>query len=115
MIYKMGGLSLTPKRPDLPVSFQRHTLQHSRDKERLKESCQAFEGILLGMVWKGMFNHARSLDGEDERPFGVLEDLAIEMSAESMSKSGGVGLWKVLYAQLVEGLPSEGPNPESKP
>lgn len=60
-----------------------------------------------------MFDHARSLDGEDERPFGVMEDLAIEMAADSMSKAGGVGLWKMLYAQLAQALPDEISSEES--
>jgi len=107
-----------PKESGIPPLFRQSSLEktggkETRDRENLRTSCQEFEGILLGMIWKNMFYHARSLDGEDERPFGVMEDLAIEMAADSMSKAGGVGLWKMLYAQLAQALPDEISSEES--
>ena len=39
-----------------------------------------------------------------------MEDMAVEMAADSVSKAGGVGLWKMLYAQLAETLPQEIPS-----
>ena len=97
---------------ELPSLFRGNSLetegekQKAQNRESLKNSCQEFEGILLGMIWKSMFAHARTLDGEEEeRPFGIMEDMAVEMAADSISKAGGVGLWKTLYAQLVETLP----------
>ena len=30
-----------------------------------------------------------------------MEDLSVEMACEELSKSGGSGLWKVLYDQLI--------------
>jgi len=97
---------------ELPSLFCRKSLEIEgeskkiQNRESLKNSCQEFEGILLGMIWKNMFAHARTLDGEEEeRPFGIMEDLAVEMAADSISKAGGVGLWKMLYAQLAETLP----------
>ncbi len=109
---------IAPKEAELPSLFRENALEKSanrktRDQESLRTSCQEFEGILLGMIWKNMFAHARSLDGKDERPFGVMEDLAIEMAADSMSKAGGVGLWKMLYAQLVQALPDDISSEES--
>ena len=78
----------------------------NREREKLKEACQQFESILLAELWKKMNANARSIGGrsESERPFGPLEDLALEMSAEQLAKDGGTGMWRVLYDQLVVSL-----------
>lgn len=74
----------------------------------MEEACRQFEGIFLGMLWKDMMRQARGIGGHDEkRSFGVLEDLSVEMAAESLAQGEGVGLWKVLYEQLKQGLPEE--------
>jgi hypothetical protein len=38
---------------------------------------------------------------EKARPWRQLEDLSVEMASEELAKSGGAGLWKVLYDQTV--------------
>lgn len=78
-----------------------------RQREELKEACQHFEGILLSMLWKDMMRTAREMGDGSRRPFAPLEDTAVEMASQSLSESGGVGLWKVLYDQLQESLPAE--------
>ncbi|HOO62987.1 MAG TPA: hypothetical protein PK364_03585 [Synergistaceae bacterium] len=113
MSHEIRGIG--PKSAELPSLFREKSLENEkgeiRDRESLRNSCQEFEGILLGMIWKSMLAHARTLDGkEDERPFGIMEDMAVEMAADSVSKAGGVGLWKMLYAQLAETLPQEIPS-----
>ena len=78
------------------------------DAQRLKESCQQFESILWAQVWKKMRNNARQFSaGEDEertRPWRQMEDLSIEMASEEIAKSGGAGMWKVLYDQMIVNL-----------
>ncbi len=76
-----------------------------REKARLEEACRDFEGIFLADLWKNMMKSARALGDGDKRTYAVLEDLAVEMSSESLSEGEGVGLWKVLYSQLVKALP----------
>ncbi|MDR3231985.1 MAG: hypothetical protein LBT65_11145 [Synergistaceae bacterium] len=73
------------------------------EARKLKESCQQFESILWAQIWKKMKAESRRLGGEDEkaRPWKQLEDLSVEMASEEIAKSGGAGLWKVLYDQLV--------------
>lgn len=77
-----------------------------KEQEKLKEACQQFESILLAELWKKMASNARKLGGKDdsERHFGPLEDLSMEMSAEYLSKSGGAGMWKMLYDSLAPHL-----------
>lgn len=76
-----------------------------RDRARLEEACRSFEGLFLADLWKNMMRSARALGGGDKRTYAALEDTAVEMSCESLSQGEGIGLWKILYDQLVAGLP----------
>lgn len=83
-----------------------------KEKEKLKEACQQFESILMAELWKKMASNARKMGGRDDRDrhFGPLEDLSMEMSAEYLAKSGGSGMWKMLYDSLaphLEGMKKE--------
>ena len=73
------------------------------EARKLKEACQQFESILWAQIWKKSKNNARALGGseEKERPWKQLEDLSVEMASEELAKSGGAGLWKVLYDQMI--------------
>jgi Rod binding domain-containing protein len=83
-------------------------LKGTKEREKLKEACQQFESILLAEIWKKMNANARSIGGksDSDRPFGPMEDLAVEMSAEQLAKEGGAGMWRMLYDQLVVHLDS---------
>lgn len=78
-------------------------VHETMEARKLKESCQQFESILLAQLWKQMRKSARALGGGDEkaRPWKQMEDLSVEMASEELSKSGGAGLWKVLYDQMI--------------
>ena len=78
----------------------------TKEAQRLKESCQQFESFFIAEIWKKMGTLSRKISGKEDRdrPFAQMEDLALEMSAEDLSKSGGIGLWKVLYNELVPQL-----------
>lgn len=84
-------------------------IHDTKDAKKLKEACQQFESILVAEIWKKMSSNARKISGKNDmdRPFGQMEDLAVEMSAESLSKSGGVGLWKILYEDMLPQLEAE--------
>ncbi len=73
-----------------------------KENEALKKACADFEAIFLAQMWKKMASQAREMGGrkDQDRPFGAMEDLAIEMSAEAMAGQDGNGLWKVLYDSL---------------
>ncbi|MDR3265059.1 MAG: hypothetical protein LBT15_03510 [Synergistaceae bacterium] len=79
------------------------------EARKLKEACQQFESILWAQIWKKMKTDSRHLGGEDEkaRPWKQLEDLSVEMASEEIAKSGGAGLWRVLYDQLVTQVAAE--------
>ena len=96
------------KKPEIPPQ-----VHDTRDARRLKESCQQFESILWAQIWKNAKTNAREFSGgEEARPWKRMEDLAVEMASEEIAKSGGAGLWKVIYDQMVVNL-AAGMKPES--
>lgn len=88
----------------------------TRDAQRLKESCQQFESILWAQIWKKMRATSRSMSGqeESERPWKQMEDLSVEMASEELAKSGGAGLWKVLYDQMLPSVAAKAYQGKSK-
>ena len=76
---------------------------------KLKEACQQFESILWSKLWKDMRNSAMSISGNDrERPYSKMEDLSLEMSSEDLvERSGGSGLWKMLYDSMIGKVAAE--------
>lgn len=75
---------------------------------QLKETCQQFESILWAKLWKDMRNTARAIGGEEDRPWKQMEDLSLEMASDDLvAGSGGTGLWKVLYDNMVGKLASD--------
>jgi Rod binding domain-containing protein len=85
-------------KPDVPPE-----VHDTAEARKLKESCQQFESILWAQIWKKMKTNAREMGNSDERarPWRQLEDLSVEMASEELAKSGGAGLWKVLYDQTI--------------
>ena len=74
----------------------------TRDAKKLKEACQQFESILWAQILKKAKTNAREFSGgERARPWKQMEDLSVEMASEEIAKSGGAGLWKVLYDQMI--------------
>ncbi len=83
--------------------------ENARGKDTLKKACIDFEAIFLAQMWKEMASQAREMGGKkkDDRAFGPMEDLAIEMSSEVLAGQDGNGLWKVLYDSLSSSLPKD--------
>lgn len=93
-------------RADVTGALPGNVEKSSKDKQKLKKACQDFEAILVGKLMKESMAGARKIskgaEAEDSRPFGPLEDLTVEMVAEEICESGGVGLWKMLYDQVSQ-------------
>ena len=81
-------------------------IHKTKEAKALKEACQQFESIFIAEIWKKMGSLSRKISGKEDRdrPYAQMEDLALEMSAEELSKSGGIGLWKMLYEELLPQL-----------
>jgi Rod binding domain-containing protein len=103
-----------------PVGIRANSLVKHLSREdgnkRLEEACKCFEAIFLARMLKTSRKDSVSWGGEDS-PFKALEETSMEMAAESLSKQGGIGLWKVLYDSLQdldeqEGMPDGWKNGE---
>lgn len=86
--------------------FQKALLkaQSSNDDEGLKKVCADFESIFVNMMFKTM-RSASETDEEDglvEKSFGrgIFEDMRDEELAKKVSAGGGMGIAKMMYAQL---------------
>ena len=83
-------------------------VHRSTEAGRLRESCQQFESILWAKLWKEMRNTARSFAGSKDRPWKQMEDLSLEMACDELvERSGGAGLWKMLYDSMIERVAAE--------
>ena len=75
---------------------------------KLKDACQQFESILWAKLWKEMRNTARSFTTSKDRPWKQMEDLSLEMACDELvERSGGAGLWKMLYDSMIERVAAE--------
>ena len=95
-------------KPEVPSE-----VHDTADARRLKESCQQFESILWAQIWKKMKTHARGFSGDKARPGKQMEALSGEMASEELAKSGGTGLWKVLYDQMIVNVATDVKQPEA--
>lgn len=83
-------------------------VHRSKEAGRLRESCQQFESILWAKLWKEMRNTARSFTTSKDRPWKQMEDLSLEMACDELvERSGGAGLWKMLYDSMIERVAAE--------
>lgn len=74
------------------------------DEAKLKKACQDFEAVFIGQIWKQMRASVPKegmLHSKEEE--GYLSMFDQELSVK-MSRSGGIGLSDMLYANLSERL-----------
>lgn len=68
---------------------------------QLREACQQFEGLLLGILLKESLSDTLSEGGEDgSAGFGQFRDFCMEQVATSMAESSSMGIADQLYEQL---------------
>ena len=84
-------------------------IHNSKEAQQLKQSCQQFEAILWSKLFKDMRKSALSISGsEKDRPWQQMEELSQEMATDDLvERSGGAGLWKVLYNSLATKLAAD--------
>ena len=69
----------------------------------IRELAQYFRGSGSGSL---SFVAQEISGGDKSRPWKQMEDLAVEMASEEIAKSGGGGLWKALYDQMIVNVAS---------
>ncbi|PKN32001.1 MAG: hypothetical protein CVU60_12910 [Deltaproteobacteria bacterium HGW-Deltaproteobacteria-18] len=74
------------------------------DEVKLKKACQDFEAVFIGQIWKQMRASVPKeglLKSKEEESYLSMFDQELSLK---MSRSGGIGLSDVLYANLSERL-----------
>ena len=82
-----------------------------KQRKKLENSCKEFESVLVGQMFAAM----RKTIGKNEMNDGGMgEEIFTGMmdteTAKNFSSSGGFGIWKPLYGQMLEQL-SRSANP----
>lgn len=65
-----------------------------RDTSQLKKACLDFEAVLLGKLW----TEATKSTGLS---LGAWDTLAVDALSRSLSRSGGLGVEKMMYNSIV--------------
>src|SRR5579883_864777 len=70
--------------------------------DKVKEACRQFEAVLMRQILTEARKTVISPDGKgDSNTKGIYDDMINNQLAESMTRSGGLGLAKSLQAQFV--------------
>ena len=105
---------------DQARALQRRLEGTAGDERKLKQACQDFEAIFLSKIWQQMRNTVPKegyLHSKQEDFYMSMFDHEL---SRKMSRSGGIGLTKMLYTQLKEQLAAQakktgGAAPETVP
>lgn len=84
-------------------SFQKHLEKAYSDKdmEKLKTACDEFETVFLNMMFKQMRATVQKTElTPSDSGRDIFEGMLDEKFMEQASKSGGIGLSKMLYKQM---------------
>lgn len=76
------------------------THQDAIQQKRLKESCQDFEAVLVGFLFKAMRQTVPRSD-EPDRATELYESMMDDAVAQGLSRQGKVGLSDMLYQSLA--------------
>lgn len=83
------------------------------DQEKLKQACNDFEGIFMNMMFKEMRASVQKTElTPSDSGRDIFEGMLDEELMNNASKSGGIGLSKMLYKQLSTQM-KEAYTPES--
>lgn len=71
------------------------------EKAKLKQACQDFESVMMGIVYKKMHETSTGGDALDKGAANqTWRDMLADERVKSMSQAGGIGLAESLYRDL---------------
>ena len=82
-----------------PIKIQDH-----EEPSRLKEACEEFEGMLMGIILKQGFKPG-ILDEKQQTGGELLQDYALEQTARALAGNGSFGIADMLYRQMAAAQP----------
>lgn len=107
----VGSIYKEQKSDKMAMSNFEETLQkafNDQDKERLKEVCQDFESVFMGIIYKEMRATIEKSDLIPEsNATNIFESMLDEEIANKASKAGGIGLGDMLYNHLKQDLENQ--------
>lgn len=96
----ISPLSHAPCAADLPLE-RLAASAHLAEADKVREVCRQFEAVLLRHILaEGRKTVFRSKFNADSVPSGIYQDLVNAQLADSISRSGALGLARELEAQL---------------
>jgi Rod binding domain-containing protein len=84
----------------LPTGRQSATLPNTAAALKLRKAAAEFESMLLAELWKSMSSFASEDDDSTDPAHGTLQDLGIRSMCSAVSKTGGLGLGKLILKHL---------------
>lgn len=86
-----------------PVASTHATPALSPEKAKLKQACQDFESVMMGIVFKKMHESSTGSDALDKGAANqTWRDMLADERVKAMSQAGGIGLADSLYRDLSE-------------
>lgn len=77
--------------------------QQKKEEMRMREACEQFEGLLLGIMLKeAMSQEATDTAGDAAAGFDQFREFCMEQVATSISKSSSTGIADQLYEQMSQ-------------
>lgn len=98
----MNVSALNPRTPasDVPIERLDHNSKLT-EEEKLSEASRQFEALLLRQILQSSQNPViKSKFTDDSTAGSIYRDMVTSQMADSMSKSGGIGLAKTFEHQL---------------
>lgn len=77
--------------------------QQKKEEMRMREACEQFEGLLLGIMLKeAMSQDASDTAGDAAAGFDQFREFCVEQVATSVAKSSSTGIADQLYEQMSQ-------------
>ena len=85
------------------IDMEARTAPAREENPRLREACQQFEGLLMGIMLKESLGATGGESGEDSASgFDQFRDFCVEQVASTLAESSSMGISDQLYEQLIQ-------------
>lgn len=103
---ELGNIQKEQKANKVTMSNFENTLQkafNDNDKKKLKEVCQDFESVFMGIIYKEMRATIQKSDLIPEsNATKIFESMLDDEIVKKASKAGGIGLGDMLYNHMKQ-------------
>ncbi len=80
------------------------TTTHAQQVRKLDQAAQAFEGILIGQLWKSMQKDPLFSSNDADPGAGTMSNLGLQAVSTAIAARGGLGLARMIEQQLSPAL-----------